>query len=537
MQAGDQVRFAVVVENVGSGLHGAFNVVLKDTLPAGFDPASLSNLQVHDGAGNVIAFTALGGGLFDPTGGIELTDPSAIQGALAAYDPNSGANIAVVTYDLTLASSVTPGQKLDNTADLTNYASTPNGPDFLTMPLGASADVTVQLPSAVKTLVGTSFNTANNANNQAVIGEKETYSVTVTIPQGTTPNAAVIDSLPAGLGFVQLDSVATSSGVSMTGSGAATVSGGQVTFGLGTITDADANPGTPDTITLTFDTVVQDVIGNHAGVTLTNSAQFTWNNGGNSTASTSAPPVTVIEPKLSVAVTPNPATGEAGTTVTYTVTVTNNTGVDATDAYDVNLVNALPSDVTYVAGSLTNTGGVAPTTLAANGGAFTATYSELGLGQSSTFTFQATLNGTVTPGEQLKDTANSTWTSLPGVVAGERTGAGGVDNYASSNTGVVTVFTPGLTKSIVATSEMSATGGNVAVGEIVRYHLVTTVPEGTENALQVIDALPPGMRFLNDNTATVAFVSPTGCRPDQQHLARDRRQRQPSQRDRCQRRA
>ena len=363
MQAGDKVRFAVVVQNLGAGLNGAFNVAVNDTLPAGFDPASLSNLQVHDGAGNLIAYTVLGGGLFDPNGGIELTDPSPTQGALGAYSATSGANIAVITYDLTLNGSVTPGQQLVNTAELTNYASAPSGPDFLTSPLAASADVTIQNPSVVKGLVGTSLNTANNANNQAAIGEKATYTVTVTVPQGTTPGAAILDTLPTGLGFVQLDSVSESSGVTMTGTGAATINGQTVTFNLGTITDADTNPLAPDTITLTFDTVVLDVAGNTAGTTLTNQAQFDWNGGANKTAVASAPAVTVIEPKLSVSVTPSPNSGEAGTVVTYTVVLTNNTGADATDAYNVNLANVLPSDVTYMAGSLTNTAGVAPTTL------------------------------------------------------------------------------------------------------------------------------------------------------------------------------
>ena len=117
--------------------------------------------------------------------------------------------------------------------------------------------------------------------------------------------------------------------------------------------------------------------------------------------------------------TPSPTTGEAGTTATYTVTVSNNGGANGTDAYDVNLANVLPADVTYVAASLSNTGGVAPTTLNANGGNFAVSFAELAVGQSSTFTVQVVLNGSVTPGEQLKDTASSTWTSLPGVVAGE----------------------------------------------------------------------------------------------------------------------
>ena len=67
-----------------------------------------------------------------------------------------------------------------------------------------------------------------------------------------------------------------------------------------------------------------------------------------------------------------------------------------------------------------------------------------------------------------------------------------------------------LTKSVVQTSEASTAGSNVAVGEIVRYHLTATLPEGTENALQFLDSLPAGLSFINDGTATVALVSING---------------------------
>jgi fimbrial isopeptide formation D2 family protein/uncharacterized repeat protein (TIGR01451 family) len=53
--------------------------------------------------------------------------------------------------------------------------------------------------------------------------------------------------------------------------------------------------------------------------------------------------------------------------------------------------------------------------------------------------------------------------------------------------------------------------GNAAVpGEIVRYRLVATIPEGTSPNLQLLDRIPAGMRFINDNTVRVAFVSNSG---------------------------
>ena len=78
---------------------------------------------------------------------------------------------------------------------------------------------------------------------------------------------------------------------------------------------------------------------------------------------------------------------------------------------------------------------------------------------------------------------------------------------------------PTLTKSVVATSEghtspqISATPQTpantpqVTIGEIVRYRLVVQWPESRGVGVKVVDALPSGMKFLNDGTARIAFVA------------------------------
>jgi uncharacterized repeat protein (TIGR01451 family)/fimbrial isopeptide formation D2 family protein len=67
---------------------------------------------------------------------------------------------------------------------------------------------------------------------------------------------------------------------------------------------------------------------------------------------------------------------------------------------------------------------------------------------------------------------------------------------------------PKLTKSFLTTSEAHTAGSNVTIGEIARYRLVVQLPEtGLLSNFTVTDALPPGLKFLNDNTARIAFVS------------------------------
>ena len=119
----DIVTFAIVIENTGSATRGAFDVRIRDILPAGFSiPDSGLNLTVTRGDGTGVGFTAIGGGLFDPAGGIELIDPNANEGVCRAYDPSTGENIVVLTYDLRVDSGVSIPSALQNTSQLTQYA-------------------------------------------------------------------------------------------------------------------------------------------------------------------------------------------------------------------------------------------------------------------------------------------------------------------------------------------------------------------------------------------------------------------------------
>ncbi len=89
-----------------------------------------------------------------------------------------------------------------------------------------------------------------------------------------------------------------------------------------------------------------------------------------------------------------------------------------------------------------------------------------------TITYQATLTNAVVPGQLITNTANLTYTSLPGpngtigngtgsntpgaagTDTGERDGSGGaINDYFGSDTAQVTVFVPAPVKSLVGTSE------------------------------------------------------------------------------------
>jgi len=524
----DLVKFCIIVENTGSGRHGAFDVAFKDT----FDAAKMKiptnatglNLRITDGSGATLPYT---GDLFGS--GITLVDPSSTTGSLDPGKTTAGAvidnghNIAVITYDLQLLPTVLPADVIPNTATLTNYASTPDGPNFLP-PDGISdrTTVTVVSPTVAKTLVDTSIIDANNDRTHAVIGERATFELTIRVPEGTTPGAVVVDTLPAGLAFVQMvGTPVVESGITVNGSSSpsnpaftpvVTNNGQTLTFTLGDIVNTN-----PDRqlhgFTLRYQTVVLNVASNITNKTLTNSAKLTWTEHTELPAA-KASPVTVIEPKLKIDKTVDKTTAQAGDTVTFTIVVAH-TAQSQTDAYNVDLSDVIPAGMTYVAGSLRNTAGVAPTSLA-GGSTLTASYDELVKGATSTLTFAATLDANVVAGSSIKNTATETWTSLPGDPgqitpnnpnAYERTGdptdPGQLNNYKASDPATVTVAQPSVTKSLVTTSIVDANNSltQAVIGETATYTVTMKIPQGRTPAAKLIDALPVDMAYVRTISA------------------------------------
>ncbi|MCX6070191.1 MAG: sortase [Chloroflexi bacterium] len=241
-----------------------------------------------------------------------------------------------------------------------------------------------------------------------------------------------------------------------------------------------------------------------------------------------------------------PISGDAGDLVTYSVTFTADSppaNANAVDAFDMRLVDSLGTlpgtPLTNLAISLPpsfSAACLAPTVT--NNSTLTTVdliFDRIRTGCTVTLTYTAQLAGSVTPGQVITNSANLTYTSLPGPngttinptgsstlafgaprgnsggLNGERDGSGGaINTYFGSDTASVNVFsTP--EKTIIDTSESSTglVGGiqRVAIGEIVRYRMTYQLAEGMAPNLRFVDNLPVGLQFLNDGTTKVAFVS------------------------------
>ncbi len=545
VDAGDTIMMALVIENTGHG--SAFDVTVSDSLPPGMSlvPGSLC---VTDGTGASFTYT---GSLFGS--GITLDDPGPTATPPGALDPgrqngdqvNTGRNIAVITYLVTLDSTVQSGVSLVNTATLSRYAGTEGGANHIPAGMSDSATVQVRYVGLGK-IFTTEIIDSYNSQTQAVIGELVTYTLIVTVPEGVTPQVTVEDNLPTGMAFVDCVSITPLSGGNPTNDLTTDLSGGfsaacndpsnptvnpggqSFTFNLGTLTNTNTDNSVDETLQIQFQAVVLNVLANQAGATRVNQATLRIQGGAGGVTNVSSAPLTIIEPTVNTTKTASPSSGDAGDTVTFTVTLSN-PATGSTTAHDVTWSDTLPSGLTYVSGTLALGACSAATPLTlSDAGAPTLTGSG-GLfqpGQSCTITFQATIDYGVAPGQQITNTAETRWTSLSGNVtdrspynadSDERTGvdgllgSGALNDYRTQGQATVTINNVAPLKSLLTTSEMhtGVVSGveRVAIGEIVRYRLVVQLPEGTSVNFQIQDYLPGGLTYLDDGTATLALLS------------------------------
>jgi uncharacterized repeat protein (TIGR01451 family)/fimbrial isopeptide formation D2 family protein len=545
-QANDFVRFAIVVENVGAGQHGAFNVTVADAFPTSPVPNYTfvaGSLQVDDGAGDPLAFT---GTLFT---GIHLTDPSRTLGSLgpgmtpAGIPIDTGTNIAVITYDVELDTGVKDNLPLVNTATLKRYSGSPKGNNFVPQGLTAQASVTPAHAKVTKELVGTSFVNRDNTLTQATIGERVDYTVTALFPDVTTPNAMLVDDLaPINLAYVNdvpVTITATSElSFSVTPTPVISNNGQTLTINFGTITN---NDGTDQKVTVSFEAVVLNVAANVNGVTFANTAVTSSDDG---TQSVTSAPVTIVEPKLATTKTVSIAgggTAQGGSTATYTITIAQDPN-STTDAFNTTFSDALPLltgggsvllsptfTVTDPLGLVTNANFQLTGSNAAGWMLSTTPTGDFDLfksqpGRVITLTITGTVSTSVVAGQKYTNTDDIQWTSLPGnpVIpsdnpnASERTGAGGINNYFASSSASFIVAAPTIEKSLVGTSVVNHNNGTsqAVIGEQAEYRVTVTIPDGEIPAADVVDQLPAGLAF-------VKLVSFTNNDPDDVTLTGD----------------
>ncbi|WP_371228027.1 VCBS domain-containing protein [Pseudomonas sp. QE6] len=589
IDGGDTLRLATAIKNTGGG--GAYDVTTSITLPAGVTfvggSLSLANLQIYRGDG-----TKLIAGVDYNVSGNTITFLDAngqatfLAGRANAADGNdaAGRNLVVITYDVTVNNAILASSTLQSSAALTNYASVNGGQDFTPTDLVDLANQQVATPTITKvykdgSLTADDSSASHTIDSNLVIGEKMTYDIVVTLPEGSTANLRLSDLIPAGL---RLDTTAFNGAGYQIIVNRAVINGEPFSLALtdnfnGTVTVVPSSPNGSDGVDLQLMfsaaganadnnvgnnafvirlvLVASNVQGNQQGVTLNNGAQITYSDPDGDTpngatavdrtvASPQRPSVTIVEPTLTVTqqVTSTPTFGgfDEGDTVTFNITISNMSGINA---FDLSLLNVLPTQmnnmvITGIAytGGATNHGGV--DFIIQNGQLVTANGADIDIanGGKIVISLSGVVNATAAGQAVIPNNVVVRWTSLDGTsnatdtLAGERGGDDGVLNsgvlndYRVANSLLIPV-TNGIQVSRVGgldatppatnasgTTDTAGLQETVVVGEIVRYRVAVVVPTGDNPNYQVRIELAPGLEFIpaNLNNILIALGSTGG---------------------------
>ncbi len=552
VNAGDLVTFAIAIENTGGAPNGAFNITVNDTIPAGFTiPAGGYNLSITDGTGSPISFTrpdgtpATDADFFAPGPGLLLTDDGPLEGAISAFNQTSGENVIIITYDLLVDATVTPDERLVNTAGIASYnAFEGNGEPFspgapvnrVVDPIQDDAFATTETIEINKRLESRQFdgdNMGRNAidpnvdrdNREVAIGENFEFIIRVDIPEGVLFNTVISDRVTFG-GMTIYDAEIVTIGdnqgpglTNMENSGGlqvgdnATISANAFSFDFDTITNAGDNNPNNDFIEIRVFARAEDgnigtpgtnsLLRNRASITFENAAGDSSTVGENSS-------VRVATPNVALDKTASPAIVDAGGLVNYEVEITNPSRFRDAPAFDLTLSDTLAPEVDlnetsiqlFVNNTLTAFDGTNyALTTAGNG--FEIFIDRLDQNDTVRVEYNGTVDNSVAAGLTLPNTADLVFDTTP---EDDSAGPDGDDRELSlSDMESVVTRAPDIDKSVVdgSTSYAETTGTDLGIGELVTYEFVLTIPDGAISDVVLVDTLPPGMEYVSSTVVSV----------------------------------
>ena len=406
----DQLVYTFNISHDTDSISDAANVVVTDTLPAGL-------------TGVLITATTADGTDFNPTTGVITVSYDAI--------PNGETRTFTVTADVqddatgTIVNSgsvASSGTELDPTNN-SDDASTILSPDFDVVVLKSVDD------------------TSPNPNDTV------TYTVTVENEGPSNVTGVVLsDAVPAGMTLVS----ATMNGQD------GTLDSGVVTFPA---VDLAGNETATATLVFTVDVGTDGVVTNTASV-----PDMTASGENDATNNSSSVDVTVVAlADLSISKTVSDNDAQAGASLVYTVTVTND---GPSPAVDVVVEDTLPAGVTFVSGTGPN-----GETLSETGGVVTYDAGTIASGANFTLTINATIDPTATgnlinsatvSSSTLDDTTNNNAAAATTAVDPESSTISGFVYLDRNNNGVRDFDDPGIEGVEITLSGTDSLGNSVS---------------------------------------------------------------------------
>ncbi len=527
---GDTLRYTLQLQN--------FNIPPLNNITISDDPGALNASAVFvPGSLSLVA----GSSTFPPTATVTVnpTGGTNDEGLITITNLNLPSNTQYqIQFDITLASALTNGTNATNQASISGTTSSGNvsgvsDDPYINGPalLGTTSDptpVTIQAPGALSKA---------NTQSTATIGEQFNYRITVPATPIAVPlyDVRILDDLGlsnADLRFVSAN-VVSGGTWNLSNTGTAT---NLIIEDTATGIDIPANGQAVIEITV----ALQNATTNQSGLSFANSASYTYNrmNGNNATQTAGGAGSTigmnVVEPALTATKTVSFAspTGKlatdpaaVGDVLGYVVTIPNS---GSSTAFDTNVVDTLPVNVSLVPGSATaKINGVPvagfvvnPTTLPGGALAWGRQNGDgtldIPAGQSLVLTYRVTVVSV--NGLPFNNSVYVDWTSLNSTSTAERTGAGCPTItspndycYGPASATVPTVDLTTIVKSVISDSWGSglstSTDSILRVGDTVVYRLALTLREGQLQNVVVTDTLPAGLAFdsvvnINGDTST-----------------------------------
>lgn len=517
--AGDVIRYTITLASEGGiNASDAFDISLTDSLSPGLVYAGN---PVVSGTGNTLGAPVVSG---DGSAATPQTLVWSLADGNADIDLAEGTSVQV-SYDVRVLAGVLADQQLTNTvvARWTGLdAANPNERtgtdgvgqlnDYVTAPVSS----VVLTPGArpAKQLVAP-------ATGLATIGEEVVYSLTVpSAPSSATLyDVAVTDVLDGNIEFVS----ATVTGVS-----GATTTASTATQMNATIPQIPA--GQQATIELRVR--VRNIATAQQGVLVSNTVSYTYAKaaGGTSVTPLVSPTATfiIVEPALAVAKSGDRTGAKGGDVVRYTVNLTAAAAADASDAFDLRLVDTLAPGLEYVgnptvSGSGNTIGAPQVTGTGASGNPYVLTWStaagnaaiDVVKGGTVQVSYDVRVGTNVPALTTLANSVVVDWTGLDGTSANERHGAGCLaitaPNDYCAGPAVHSVLTDpprlAFTKTVVSPTPATP-------GDVVRYRLqlsnLSNVSASGLSLVDEVDALNDPAMFVAGSLAVVGAL-PAGA--------------------------
>ncbi|MGB9889027.1 MAG: isopeptide-forming domain-containing fimbrial protein, partial [Anaerolineae bacterium] len=488
--AGDHITYTLTVTNSGYGL--AYDIVLSDVLPVELFYVTST---ITSTTPPYIAFLSE-----PPVGatGVLTWRVNELWGL--EWTPWGVPKVATVTVVAQVTDTVGANLRLTNTAAIPYYDSQPGDgpgpypPDEREYTDGSDSVFHRTVDAAILKSV---------TPPTATLGDVVTYVVVVpaTPITATLYNVTVTDSLDPRL---QLHTVtAGPDGTVATAGNAFTVTYPAIPHG--------------EQRFITVTAVLSSPLGADAGDVITNLAVLAHRDGGPTPSN--QPVFTVTEPALTLVKASDPSTSSTvrvGEPVTYTVRITNATGITTSPAYDIVFTDTLPVGMRTTPPALlavTLNGAPVPATDYVTGynaatGVFTVAFTpafSIPVGGELVIQYRATVDSDVPAATDLANRAEVTWSSLPGPVPGDRA-YGPITDTTTLHTPLATGLTKAVSPPTVTVGSQvvfSVTLPVPPIGAVLHNVLFTDV---VDSRLR-IDAVSPNASFSGQVvTATFATI-------------------------------